>query len=37
MACVVVIGGNGNVGTYLGLVEAGYEAIVASRGQRNPS
>jgi nucleoside-diphosphate-sugar epimerase len=34
----VVIGGSGHIGTYLvpRLVEAGYEVIVISRGQRDP-
>ena len=38
MARVAVIGGSGHVGTYLvpRLVEAGYEVIVVSRGQRDP-
>ena len=35
---VVVIGGSGHVGTYLvpRLVEAGYEVVSISRGQREP-
>ncbi len=38
MTRVVVIGGSGHVGTYLvpRLVEAGYEVVNVSRGQRNP-
>lgn len=35
---VVIIGGHGHIGTYLvpRLVEAGYEVIAVSRGQREP-
>ena len=35
---VVVIGGTGHIGTYLvpGLVRAGHETLVISRGSRNP-
>ena len=36
MARVIIIGGSGHVGTYLGprLLEAGHEVVNVSRGER---
>ena len=38
MSRVVIIGGSGHVGTYLvpRLVEAGFEVVNVSRGEREP-
>ena len=38
MTCVVMLGASGHVGTYLVplMVEAGYEVVAVSRGQREP-